>query len=326
MILKDIHDYSFEEKAIREVNGDIKRLVKRSTNFAPVDCPACTGNDKADAYDLLGLKYNECNRCGTVFLSPCPDLHTMKWYWENSKSLKTWREEMPVDLTTKRMQKLYAERINYIEKQVVRFGVERNRFLDVGGGNAELAGMMASMYGFNETEVIEPQYIKSIDPRVKWFQGPIEEYPNDRLFDVICLFEVIEHIISPRKMLSKIRGLLSEHGIFVLSSPNFHGYETQTLSKRSRALWFDHVALYNPVSLRILLENTGFQVLDLSTPGKLDIELIHHEYKKCGFKPKDDALRFILEGSKSLRYEFQSYLAENGKSSHMRCVAKRNGK
>jgi len=43
---------------------------------------------------------------------------------------------------------------------------------------------------------------------------------KNRTFDVICCFEVIEHVISPFKLLSESYRVLRDTGKFILSTPN----------------------------------------------------------------------------------------------------------
>jgi O-antigen biosynthesis protein len=42
----------------------------------------------------------------------------------------------------------------------------------------------------------------------------------DKYFDVVCAFEVIEHLDKPDKFLSEVKRVLNEGGIFIISTPN----------------------------------------------------------------------------------------------------------
>ena len=44
------------------------------------------------------------------------------------------------------------------------------------------------------------------------------EFP-DKYFDVICSFETLEHLDNPQKYLTKVKRLLNEGGIFIISTP-----------------------------------------------------------------------------------------------------------
>jgi 2-polyprenyl-3-methyl-5-hydroxy-6-metoxy-1,4-benzoquinol methylase len=53
--------------------------------------------------------------------------------------------------------------------------------------------------------------------------GTIEDYVvADRLrFDVVMAFEVIEHVLSPKRFLDHVASLLDKGGLFILSTPNY---------------------------------------------------------------------------------------------------------
>ena len=58
---------------------------------------------------------------------------------------------------------------------------------------------------------------------------------------------------------------------------------------------------------------------ELTTPGKLDVELMRREVEAGTFDPtQDSALKFLLTEGYQHSAEFQAYLVNNLQSSHMR--------
>ncbi|MCM8782635.1 MAG: class I SAM-dependent methyltransferase [Candidatus Omnitrophica bacterium] len=55
-----------------------------------------------------------------------------------------------------------------------------------------------------------------------WFEAADIHNLNfpDGYFDIICAFEVIEHLNRPDKFLSEVKRTLKENGIFIISTPN----------------------------------------------------------------------------------------------------------
>jgi hypothetical protein len=81
-------------------------------------------------------------------------------------------------------------------------------------------------------------------------------------------FEVIEHVFDPAVFLHAASRLLRDGGLLVLTCPNGQGFDTATLGAASVAVDTEHVNLFNPSSLAALLVRSGYEVLDISTPGR----------------------------------------------------------
>jgi SAM-dependent methyltransferase len=271
------------------------------------------------------LNYVKCEHCGTVYLNPCPDESTILWYLNNAEGLKYWRENMPRDVIQNRKEKLYNNRINFIKEQISKYKVPNFKFIDIGGGRGEFIEQMQEMNLFFEKNIIiEPQPLEINVPDTEIFNGIFEDYHSNEKADLITAFEVIEHIIEPDRFLNNVHSNLSEKGIFVLSTPNIDGFETSVLKEKSHSCWFDHVRLYNTESLKILLNRNGFDLLDISTPGELDVEIVNRVYLNKELDLSDNsALKFLLEEGYKYKDEFQNYLINNKLSSHIKCVVKK---
>jgi SAM-dependent methyltransferase len=75
-------------------------------------------------------------------------------------------------------------------------------------------------------------------------------------YDCISAFEVIEHLEDPNQFLSDISSLLTKDGLLAISCPN------------NKMLWRvqvdyppHHLSRFSPVSLRLMLEKHGFEIL-----------------------------------------------------------------
>lgn len=321
--LADIHDKAFGDHVFSLTVNDIKSLAERKDEFRDTCCPACGLSDASLEYDLYNLNYLRCNSCATVYLSPCPPRELIMWYLETSKAVKYWREEMPESVRVSRKSKLYAARADFLLKQTRGCFGQSGILVDVGGGNGEFAEEMASRNIFEKIVVVEPQPLTLSHPLIEVASISFEDFTLPIKADVVVAFEVLEHIVDPTIFLQKVHDLLADDGCFVLSTPNVNGFETSTLGRDSRAWWFDHVRLYNPESIKVLLERFGFEVLDIQTPGQLDVEILARAVEAGKIDLEGNpALKFIMAARDSVRTEFQTFLRSERLSSHMACVAR----
>lgn len=322
--LEQVHNASFEDEIYRLTEKDIEALCRRKDEFIELACPVCSDEKGQLNYTIIDLEYRKCQRCETIFLSPCPKNETILWYLENSKALAFWRDSMPEATVRSRKATIYKERHEYVLTKANKFETKLKSVLDVGGGNGEFAESLAIDESIDRIVLVEPQPLSLNNNKIDVYQSSFEDFQTNERYSIITLFEVIEHIVNPSKLLKKIHQLLANDGIFILSTPNFGGFETSVLQKTSRAAWFDHVVIYNVESIRKLLEKFGFEVLEIETPGKFDFSIVKEAYLKDQSRFKDDyALRFLMDNDKKYGEEFQNYLQNNKLSSHMRCIARK---
>ena len=96
---------------------------------------------------------------------------------------------------------------------------------------------------------------------------------HDNKFDVVCAFEVLEHLLNDTFVLTEINRLLKPNGVCLLSFP-LHG-----------KLWSDydhycgHVRRYETIELNTFFKSAGFRIdkyasLKIPWPGKLTSKFI----------------------------------------------------
>jgi SAM-dependent methyltransferase len=161
---------------------------------------------------------------------------------------------------------------------------------------------------------------------IKVLEQRIEEpLPTDVKADVLAAFEVIEHLFEPGDMVRRCVELLAPGGLLVLTCPNSDGFDISCLGAASLAVDAEHVNLFNPTGMRILLESCGLEMIEWSTPGRLDVEFVHRAIASGAVAPPGDAFmrRVLIDEYESLGWPFQQFLAANGLSSHMWFAARK---
>lgn len=81
-------------------------------------------------------------------------------------------------------------------------------------------------------------------------------------FDLVTLFEVIEHLKDPVSLLKECRRILRPRGLMVIRTGNTDSWTVQYMRER----WdyfcpaIGHISFFNPTSIKILANRTGFTV------------------------------------------------------------------
>ncbi len=92
----------------------------------------------------------------------------------------------------------------------------------------------------------------------------IEEFETDEMFDVIYLVNVLEHVESPKKVLTKIVPFLKPNGLLIISLPDFSGLEVRLFKKYSYCLHLPfHLYHFTPKTLNNYIEDLGLKKVKL---------------------------------------------------------------
>ncbi|MEM5766557.1 MAG: class I SAM-dependent methyltransferase [Candidatus Aenigmatarchaeota archaeon] len=151
------------------------------------------------------------------------------------------------------------------------------KILDIGCGSGDLAFLLSKLG--NEVYGIEKNVSLAKKARkrgVKTKIGDIEKGISlyNKKFDVVCLFQVLEHILDTEKILTECYKLLSRGGIILISIPNI-----ACLSNRIRLFfglyprwvapslehWHPgtHIRAFTKSTIFQLLNSAGFKIEDV---------------------------------------------------------------
>lgn len=308
---------------------DIERLQARRHEFVTVPCPACVEGGFLPTLEKFTFQYVTCQNCGTLFMNPRPSVEVMAAYYADSENYRYWAEHIFPASEAARREKVHRPWLEKVAAYCQRYGVPQGVLLEIGAGFGTFAALATESGNFEKVLAVEPtpqmaqacreRGVEVIAKRLEDISGEVAET------DVAVAFEVVEHLFEPRRFLLKVQRLLKPGGLLVLSCPNGQGFDIAMLGSVSLAIDPEHVNLFNPHSLTLLVEGCGFKVLEVSTPGRLDAEFVHTAIKEGKFPvPRDPFLkRVLVEEWDRLGWPFQMFLAAHGLSSHMWLVAVR---
>lgn len=99
------------------------------------------------------------------------------------------------------------------------------------------------------------------------FIMPIEKYStiSKKKYDIITLWDVIEHVKNPEKLLENTRKLLADDGIIALRTPNLISMERDILNENYYSFKKEHLHYFSPISISSLLFKNDFVPLFINT-------------------------------------------------------------
>jgi 2-polyprenyl-3-methyl-5-hydroxy-6-metoxy-1,4-benzoquinol methylase len=319
----DVRPKKLFEKYIELEKKDIDIFFK-NTELVPLLCPAC--NKKANfSFNKFGFNYDECNFCKTLFVNPRPKKEAFDNYYSNSESSKFWANEFYKETEKERRIKIWKPKAQLVTKKIKNLNIKS--VVDIGGGYGIFIEEFQKINPKISTLIIEPSQQlaqvcrnKNIKVISKFFEDiDISELPKDKTLFVS--FELFEHLHNPRVFLENLYSSMKQDDIFLFTTLNGLGLDIQVLWDKSKAISPPHhLNFFNPKSIKILFENIGFSIIEISTPGKLDINIMANNIKDV----KDRFWKnFLLNSSDEEKKDMQEFISKQNLSSHIMVIVKK---
>jgi SAM-dependent methyltransferase len=282
-------------------------------------CPACDAMG-APAFSKHGFDYELCSKCYTLFVNPRPPAEAFSKYYMEAPSSKFWATTFYRETAAARREKLWKPKARSVLDTLERYHAATYAVVDIGGGYGLFAEEMRELSGQKVT-VIEPApHLAAVCrektlPVVEKFLEHVGERDLPRGGKAFVSFELFEHLHSPAAFLAHLRELMMVGDLFIFTTLSGAGVDIQALWQDSKSVSPPHhLNFLNPVSIRTLLERLGLQVLEVTTPGKLDVDILVNNQAHI----KDRFWRtFVASASEEAKQQWQNLIAASGWSSHM---------
>jgi 2-polyprenyl-3-methyl-5-hydroxy-6-metoxy-1,4-benzoquinol methylase len=260
-------------------------------------CDLCGREDYVVLFIKEGFPHVRCLGCGLVFVSP-----RLAEHLESQKQTGTG---------TMGEDELSSAQVRRLRKELASIEPSRrlNRILEVGAGRGWFLSE-ASKAGWETWAVeINSDALQHLRARGinRILVQPAEEFKAEpESMDAVRIWDVIEHLRSPRSALAGIYNALRPGGLLRLSTTNFaslsrwiNGPEWVYLNGA------DHIFLFEPATISRLLEKTGFSNVRIRTRSfNMRRKLYHPERELPAALPLlapvrkivDEAIRFTRYG------------------------------
>ncbi|MFC2055171.1 methyltransferase domain-containing protein [Chloroflexota bacterium] len=318
----EVHPPHVYENLVELCISSAQELLERSNDFIDLSaCPACESKEIEHAFDKHGYVYWSCQLCSTLFVSPRPSKASLDWYLFDSPSAVFRRSDEYCLGMESRFAELAAYRANWITELYKRV-------------NSNSQGPIVDL----ETRI--PDYLieleqKHLSPVIaaKPLTKPINKYKTtpdlvtlkDENASIVSAFEIIEHQTDPLDLVQNSYEALSPGGLLVITTRSSSGFDIQVLWEQCATIFpIEHINLLSVEGMKILLNRAGFELLEISTPGQLDVQMIEKELTEKEDIQIPRFLRyFFTYRDQFAKHNLQQFLQENLLSSYMRVVARK---
>lgn len=307
---------------------DIFNFFIKGQRMTDTVCPGCKGKKALSSFQKFGLNYVECASCHTLYVTPRPDDISLQKFYTQSEARKFWHEELTKATRRKRKEKIIKPRIQWIVDSTQEYLPDSEHIVDIN----------TIQYGYIE-ELVENKFFKkktlinlflpfsnlNFERGINIINIPTWEVSLEEKVDVVTIFEVVNHMSDVDMLFQKIHSMLKDNGLCFITAILISGFDLQILWDKSENLFPpDRLNVFSVEGLYSLFDRHGFECLEFSTPGILDVEIVT---KAVNENPDIKLPRFVEyflnNRSETVKRSFQEFLQEGQLSSYGRILIRR---
>ena len=139
--------------------------------------------------------------------------------------------------------------------------------LDIGGGTGWMLDAVKQCDArVTFTQVVDMDAQAGAQARAKghaYFKGPIESFTTNKRFQIVLMFNLIEHVRDPVKVLKKIEKILAPGGLLLVKTPNIDSLDARLFRHSNWGGYHcpRHWVLFNENSFKIAQGQTSLELL-----------------------------------------------------------------
>jgi glycosyltransferase involved in cell wall biosynthesis/2-polyprenyl-3-methyl-5-hydroxy-6-metoxy-1,4-benzoquinol methylase len=244
-----------------------------------IPCPLCQESESRvihshiDRIDTPGTQVVRCTHCGLVYLTPrlknlydnytLSDEYLHKFYLPDQQRRGLLTLDGCIDHARNRV--IHARWLDEIKPYRLH-----NRVLDIGCAIGLFLEAVRhegwQAFGVEPSRALGEYGSQRFGLDI--FQGELHErvFPDD-YFDVVTLWEVLEHLHDPMNTLREACRVLRPGGLLLLSTPNWHSLGQDLLQDDWDNLVTDHFQFFTQDTLRQMLQAAGLKPQRTGTEG-----------------------------------------------------------
>ena len=279
-----------------------------------VNCILCNTDDTHLLVKKNSFNVVKCNGCGLVYLNPRLDSGELAELYNISESSTVEKNSASQKDVRHDAHKIKKFKISI--RLLKKHKKDIQNIFDLGCSTGIFLGMVAeegwTPFGSDVNRNLVEENKKRYGNQVKLQLGEEIDFP-DQFFDVVTLFDSIEHMPNPITTLVEVFRVLKNNGVIIISTPKVNGLFpalTYTFLGKTIGAWDHptppgHVFQFSENTLMKTLEKAGFAMIAAKdfamylpyTVGELENSIIN----------------VLRKGKQNTKYEF----VQNQNNSHV---------
>lgn len=264
--------------------------------------------------EVDGLAYGRCPESGGVFLMEVAN--PTRWA-ELLAEVSRYRhspDAFHARLAQSRADHVYAPKVEWIRETLRLHGFERPRVLEVTTAPSDLTALLKASGVCADVTTVDEMALRA---------G--REAAGPRQAQAAVLLESLDRVDDPAALVRAVGRCVEPGGLVFITALVSSGFDLSVLGARNLYLYPpDRVNCFSLQGLQRLCLQEGFSLVEVSTPGMLDVEIVRRHLEHDPSLPLSAFERRLLDADQDTHDAFQAFLQQQALSSFARMVARRH--
>ena len=304
------------EKRTHSIDSLILKYGKIPSDLLIVrNCPTCDSSNFTLELQKDHMDIVQCSNCSLVYTNPIfDDEHYKSTY--SSEDYQKIVKDLGEESHNYRVRRFGKERVDILSNFLDH--KDEIRYLDVGCSTgfvveaAKDAGWIAKGIDLNPS-AIDFGKSRGLDLT----NASLDETSFEKeSFDVISLFDVLEHLTNPKEIINQAQSYLADEGLLFIYVPNWDSASRMIMNEDAHFIWpTHHLNYYTPNTLRDFLERQDFIVEFVSTEG---LDIVDYIWREEEVEEND------VTALKKISDKLQFFINAGGYGKNLRMIVRKN--
>ena len=327
-------DFVFPLSSVKPLDGLLSyreyclaatRKTQQHTMLYRQQCPACASILEPFGR-LRDLDYVRCPLCESIFLksiaSPVEWARLLVEISQYRRSPQAFHSE----IAQSRSDNVYLPKLEWIQSTLRMQEIRKPRVMEVATFPSDFTSLLRDSGLFTEVLTVDEMKLAATaihqqpmangrDANSKSKEGAVE---------AAVLLESLDRVDDPGALLGGVQRSLTDGGLLFVTALVCSGFDMAVLGLRNLYLYPpDRTNCFSLRGLELLFSRGGFTLLEVSTPGVLDVEIVEAHLRYDPSIPLSAFERKLLTGDSETHAAFQEFLQRRRMSSFARIVGKK---
>lgn len=310
-IQKGMKENSYFERELKIAEQFTRNHLKHSEERNT--CVVCGGR-LFRFYEKWGIRYLRCTECYSV-VADVEESDLKKYFKERKlKEIRLSDQYQKNGMINRRQR--WEELLEWLKFRTFRYCGKNIGFsvLDYGSRwqgwvNLIRKSNFCKSYALKDSILMDSKEISTSSIEV-----PV---------DIVLALDYIQQKLDPIAYFREVHDNLQKRGLFILGVKVGSGFDILTLREKNKNIFpYEHVLMPSKEGIRIMLSESGFEVLEFTTPGTFDLNYV--KANREGLAKEDYFIRYFLEtATPSAEADFQRFIQKSGLSSYAQVIARK---
>jgi len=269
-------------------------------------------------------KILKCETCNHVQIFPTMSKKETREFYDQDKQLRAIIDKINFKEMEDKTKLDIRNRYSLISKYINK----KSKILEIGSGYGFFLKFLknkgCNIEGVEISEIRRNYSKKKVNCKIhniNFNENHIHEIGE---FDIITMFQVLEHISEPIQFLKNIKSIMKENGKLIIEVPNLSDIQIKNNLEYKKWFWqVAHVSYYNPQTLKNVLKKVGFVNVEINGLQRYGLENMFHWkiLKKPQLKHPSKKIEKDFEW---LEKYYKSELEKRRISDTITCIASKN--